>query len=60
MHSASIGKFTNPGSLAGSFEGRRNEILSIQYLRALAAILVVFHHARYQIEEYEIFFGDGA
>ncbi|GEO40243.1 acyltransferase [Skermanella aerolata] len=31
-------------------------IISIQILRAFAALLVVFHHARYQIPEFEVFF----
>jgi len=34
-------------------------ISSIQILRALAALLVVFHHARYQIHDFEIFFYGG-
>jgi exopolysaccharide production protein ExoZ len=34
-------------------------IISIQILRALAALLVVFHHARYQIREFEVFFYGG-
>ena len=34
-------------------------IISIQILRAFAALLVVFHHARYQIPEFEVFFYGG-
>lgn len=34
-------------------------IISIQYLRAFAALLVVFHHARYQITDFEVFFKAG-
>ena len=34
-------------------------IISIQILRALAALLVVFHHARYQIRDFEAFFYGG-
>lgn len=34
-------------------------IISIQYLRAFAALLVVFHHARYQITDFEVFYTGG-
>ena len=34
-------------------------IISIQILRAFAALLVVFHHARYQIQDFEVFFHGG-
>jgi exopolysaccharide production protein ExoZ len=34
----------------------KSTIVSIQILRAFAAILVVFHHARYQIADFEVFF----
>jgi exopolysaccharide production protein ExoZ len=34
-------------------------IVSIQILRAVAALLVVFHHARYQISDFEVFFYGG-
>jgi len=34
-------------------------IVSIQILRAVAALLVVFHHARYQIPDFEVFFYGG-
>ncbi len=34
-------------------------IISIQYLRAFAALLVVFHHARYQITDFEVFYKGG-
>jgi exopolysaccharide production protein ExoZ len=37
----------------------KSTIISIQILRALAALLVVFHHARYQISEFEDYFADG-
>ena len=34
-------------------------IISIQYLRAIAALLVVFYHAIYQIKEYHSLFEGG-
>ena len=34
-------------------------IVSIQYLRAVAALLVVFYHAIYQIKEYQGLFEGG-
>ncbi|EWY39417.1 acyltransferase [Skermanella stibiiresistens SB22] len=34
-------------------------MVSIQYLRAFAAILVVFHHARYQVTEFQVFYDQG-
>ena len=37
----------------------KSTIISVQILRAAAALLVVFHHARYQIDEFEDFYGEG-
>jgi exopolysaccharide production protein ExoZ len=37
----------------------KSTIVSIQMLRGLAALLVVFHHARFQIRDFEVFFYGG-